>query len=451
MMVTRGFFFGAFHSNSQDASLLGKREQVFNDIARLMRIVGQQLSRDRKRYEARIESVFDLVLTVLPATAADSAWLRDLKQSALQGKLEWKLKLNSYLQGIGGKAERHEAVALVQHAVDECPEKGIPFSQLVMPMLWALMISVATMSNLVLTWGSFPFWVLLPLVMVVAGVTAMNMPWLNRAMCFRLGQLDRLVSIGMYAAYLGIAVYYVPWATSVVMPVLSQSKFQQERVRLNDDPQGFAALRAFARDNYGVEVILGDVLSGGWAETELSVPASGSPASMSLGSGYCQMNMNRARVQREFGPSQENDAVLWTQGVMMHEFGHCLDTRRDMPGFNGRPPATFALAPTEASGVIDAQTYLAAGRKGSTMLWREAFSDIFAVGYWRLSTSSEHAERLTQRLRAKRTENAGNDKAHATMCWIDQAAQAALPGSYKDLMSWADQIRSSTNCSMHAS
>lgn len=424
---------------------------MLNVIVRCMRIVRQQLFRERRRYGARVESVFDLVKTVLPATAVDSAWLRDLKQSALQGKLEWKLKLNSYLRGIAGKAERPEAVALVQHAVDECPEQGIPVSHLVMPMLWALMISVATISNVVLTWGSSPFWVLLPLAMVVAGVTAMNMPWLNREMCFRLGQWERIVSIGIFAAYLGIAVYFVPWATSWVMPAFSQSKFQQERNRLNDDPQGFAALRAFARENYGVEVILGDVLSGGWAETELSIPAGGSPASMSLASGYCQMNMNRARVQREFGPSQQSDAVLWTQGVMMHEFGHCLDTRRDMPGFNGRPPATFALAPTEASGVIDAQTYIAAGRKGSTMLWREAFSDIFAVGYWRLSTSSEHAERLTLRLRAKRAEAAGNDKAHATMCWIDQAAQAALPRSYKDLMSWADQIRSSTNCSTQAS
>lgn len=390
--------------------------------------------------------MFDLVKTVLPATAVDSAWLRDLKQSALQGKLEWKLKLHSYLQGITGKAERPEAVALVQHAVDECPEKGIPISHLVTPMLWALMISIATMSNVVLTWGSFPFWVLLPLVTVAAGATAMHMPWLNRALCFRLGRLERIVSIGIYATYLGFAVYFIPWATSLVMPALSQSNFQQERIRLNNDPQGFSALRIFARDNYSVEVVLGDVQSG-WADTELSVPG-GSVASMSLQSGYCQMNMNRARVQREFGPSQQSDAVLWTQGVMMHELAHCLDTRRDMPGFNGSPPATFALAPSEAaSGVIDAQTYIAAGRKGSTMLWREALSDIFAVGYWRLSTSSERAERLTLRLRAKRAEAAGSDKAHATMCWIDQAAQAPLPGSYKALLSWADQLRATGRCS----
>ncbi|WP_150124100.1 hypothetical protein [Cupriavidus nantongensis] len=424
---------------------------MFNDIERFMRIVGQQISRDRRRYEARVESVFDLVLTVLPATAADSAWLRDVKHSALQGKLEWKLKLASYLQGIAGKAERQEAVALVQHAVDECPEKGVPFAHIAMPMLWALMISVATMSNVVLTWGASPFWILLPLVVVVAGATARNMPWLNRAMFFRLGRLERTVSIGVYGTFLGVmAVYFIPWTTSLVMPALSQGRFQQERIRLNDDPQGFATLRAFARDNFAVEVVLGDVLSGGWAETELSIPSGGSPASMSLASGYCEMNMNPARVQREFGPSQKIDAPLWTRGVMMHEFGHCLDTRRDLPGFNGRPPATFALAPIDANGVVDARTYIAAGRKRSTMLWREAFSDIFAVGYWRLSTSSEHAARLTQMLRAKRAENAALDKAHATMCWIDQAAQAALPGSYKDLVSWADQIRSSKSCSTQA-
>lgn len=428
-----------------------KRGQVVNQIERFMRIVGQQLSKDRKRYEARIESVFDLVLNVLPATAVDSVWLGDLKQSALQGKLEWKLKLGSYLQGIAGKSERQEAVALVQHAVDECPEKGVPVAHIAMPMLWALMISVATMSNVVLTWGSSPFWILLPLVVVVAGAKARNLPWLDRAMFFRLGRLERTVSVGVYGAFLGFfAVYFIPWTTSMVVPALSQGRFQQERIRLYDDPQGFATLRAFARENYGVEVILGDVLSGGWAETELSVPSGGSPASMSLASGYCEMNMNQARVQREFGPSQKSDSALWTQGVMMHEFGHCLDTRRDLPGFNGRPPATFALAPTEANGVTDAQTYIAAGRKRSTMLWREAFSDVFAVGYWRLSTSSEHAARLTQMLRAKRAENAGMDKAHATMCWIDQAAQASLPGSYKDLVSWADQIRSSKSCSTQA-
>lgn len=407
----------------------------------------QWFSKDRRRYESRIDSLFDLVRTVLPTTRSDSAWLAEVRALALQGSVEWKLKMRGYFRGLAaGHAERPEAIALVEHAVEVCPEAEPVARYVVVPMLWVVTISVAVMSSVVVTWNSLLYWIWFPVAAVTAVAIAQQVPWLRKSMCFRIGRVERIVGIGVYAGSLVLIAFATTFATSQIMQSLSRHSFAQERSRLNQDPQGFPMLRNYARDNYGVEVILGDVQSA-WADTELGIPGA-SVASMSLQSGYCQMNMNRGRVLREFGPPLHGDSVLWSQGVMMHEFAHCLDVRRDLPGFNGRPPSTYAIAPADAGNVIDAQTYVAAGRKGSTMLWREAYADMYAVGFWRLSASPDQAKALTSRLRAKRDEDGGMDRAHATMCWIDQAAQAPLPEGFKDLMSWADRLRGGANCSI---
>lgn len=390
--------------------------------------------------------MFSLVESVLPADAADAVWLTEIKKSAIRGQTDWKLKLNAYLHGLTvGKAARPEAVALVRHNIDACPEKESWGTIVVLPMLWPIVISIVVMGNVVLTWSGTYYWIALSLVAMVAGATTWRLPWLSN-----LDRYSRVLIAATLAGYLSIQVFSGAWLTSGLVQALSQRTFQQEWRRLSGDPQGFPMLRSFARDNYAVEVILGDVNSG-WAETEMKIPGN-SPASMSLQSGYCQMNMNRTRVLREFGPALQAEIVLWTQGVMMHEFAHCLDTKRDMRGFNGQSPSTFALAPSDAKGVTDVRTYIAATERASTMLWREALADIFAVGYWRLSASPEEAAKLALTLRGKRSvDSAAGDRAHATMCWIDQAVRSPLPGSYKDLMKWSDGLRSAGSCSTRSS
>lgn len=419
---------------------------MLKPIERCVNVVLRLVFKGARRYESQVDAVFSLLKCVVPATAVDSAWLAQVRISALQGRPEWKLKLDAYLQGLEtGKAERADAIALVRTAVAESVERCVPNVYLALPFLLAVAASVLALGRVVITWGTSLYWVWVPLVFLVGAIAAGQIPSLSRAFSYRLGRVGRSVCVCVYAAYVVVAVLSASYMTSVLMQVLSQVRFNDARNRLNNDPQGFPMLRTFARENYGVEVVLGDRESG-WAQTEMMIPGA-SVATMSLESGYCEMNMNRQRVMREFGPVQANDATLWIQGVMMHEFAHCLDAYRDMPGFNGRQPSTFALSPADARNVTDAVTYIAATRKGTTMLWREALGDIFAVGYWRLAALPGHAELLASTLRAKRAEDAGVDKIHATMCWIDNAVLAPLPASNKDLLRWADQIRSSSVCS----
>lgn len=419
---------------------------MWKPIERCVDAVFRWVFRGARRYGSRVDAVFSLLNCVVPATAVDAAWLAQVRNSAIQGRPEWKLKLDAYLQGLEtGKVERADAIALVRTAVAECPEGGVAFAAFALPFLWALTASIAAMGSLVITWGRALYWIWIPLVFVVGVIAAGQLPSLSREFSFRLGRFGRSVCVCAYAAFALVAVLLASHMTSAFMQTLSQGSFKEARNRLNDDPQGFPMLRAFARENYGVEVVLGDQESG-WALTEMRIPGA-SVATMSLASGYCEMNMNRQRLMHEFGPVQANDPTLWIQGVMMHEFAHCLDAYRDMPSFNGRRPSTFALSPSDASNVTDARTYIAATRKSSTVLWREALGDIFAIGYWRLAASPGQADLLAARLRAKRAEDAGTDKGHATMCWIDQAVRAPLPASNKDLLRWADQIRSSSACS----
>lgn len=419
---------------------------MWKPIERLVNDVLRWVFRGARRYGARVDAVFNLLKCVVPGTTVDAEWLAQVRIAALQGRPEWKLKLDAYLRGLEtGKADRADAIALVRNAVAECPEGGVTFAAFALPVLWAVTASVATMGSLVITWGRALYWSWIPLVFGVGVIAAGQLPSLSREFSFRLGRFGRSVLVCAYAAYALVAVFVVSSVTSEIMQARSQFRFNEARKLLNDDPRGFPMLRAFARENYGVEVVLGDQESG-WALTEMRIPGS-SVATMSLASGYCEMNMNRQRLMHEFGPALDNDPTQWMQGVMMHELAHCLDASRDMPSFNGRPPSTFALSPLDASNVIDARTYIAATRKSSTVLWREALGDVFAIGYWRLAASPAQADSLAARLRAKRAEDAGTDRGHATICWIDQAVRAPLPGSNKDLLRWADQIRSSSACS----
>lgn len=419
---------------------------MWQAIERGIDTVFRWIFRGARRYGSRVDAVFTLLKCVVPVTAVDAAWLAQVRLSAIQGRPEWKLRLDAYLHGLEiGKAERADAIALVRTALAECPEPGVPRIFMVLPILWAVAASIPSVGLLVITWGRTLYWMWIPLVFLVGAIAAGQIPSFSPAFSFRLSRFGRSVLIWAYAAYVLVAVFVASSVTSEIMQARSQFRFNEARKLLNDDPRGFPMLRAFARENYGVEVVLGDRDSG-WAQTEMQIPGA-SVATMSLGSGYCEMNMNRQRIMREFGPVQANDPTLWIQGVMMHEFAHCLDAYRDMPSFNGRPPSTFALSPADAGDVTDARTYIAATRKGSTVLWREALGDIFAIGFWRLAASPGQADLLAARLRAKRAEDAGTDKGHATMCWIDMAVRASLPASNKDLLRWADEIRSSSACS----
>lgn len=405
--------------------------------------------RKPNRFVRRIDALFCLLESVVPATVADAEWLSEIKDLALRGKIGWKLRLDVYLRGLTtGKSERIEAIELVRANLMDCPEGNITLISLVMPLVWAATISIIALSTWWSTWGIALYWILLPVVFAFGILISMQIPFFDRSLNFGIYGFEKVLGVCFYATYLVAVTYITPTTSSVVMKWASQNTFKQERDRLNSDPQGFPMLRRFAKDMYGLDVILGDAQTS-WISTETAMPGA-SVASMSLRSGYCLLSINRAHMLRDFGPANASDSALWTQGVMMHEFGHCLDSYRDLPGFNIRQPSTFALSPQDATQVKDIQTYIEAAQKDSSQLWREALADIFAVGFWRLAAPVD-ASRFVATLRAKRAENAHTDQVHATMCWIDQASRAQSPASYKDLMRWADQQRSSANCSTRIS
>ena len=130
------------------------------------------------------------------------------------------------------------------------------------------------------------------------------------------------------------------------------------------------------------------------------------------------MSWNQETFLQTFGPSENKNNPLWTQGIMMHEFAHCLDLARDFPPFGEHTYKVASIAPIDARAIDNIETYLSAAEKKTTGLWREAFADIFAIGFWRLIEPSKALE-MAKDLRTHRTNNASDDPIHATACWID--------------------------------
>lgn len=179
----------------------------------------------------------------------------------------------------------------------------------------------------------------------------------------------------------------------------SVHRFNSDREVFLTEPQGFPMLREFAQKNFNVDVILGKA-EDSWAPTTLML-VNPSPASILVGPGYCMMNMNRDTLAMLMGTPNKEDTASWTQGVMMHELGHCLDIRRDLSSSDGLAVKVHAIAPIDVLNVKDIRSYLVTSDEESTTLWREAFADIFAIGYWRIVVPMQ-ADRLVMNLRNHR-------------------------------------------------
>ena len=121
--------------------------------------------------------------------------------------------------------------------------------------------------------------------------------------------------------------YLIPMVVGLCVQWVSIEQFKADRSAFVADPQGFPMLRKLAREQYGVEVVLGDAEQS-WASTTVNLP-NASVASMALRPGYCHLSLHRANVLRGFEPVGQVDPALWVQGVMLHEFAHCLDGARD--------------------------------------------------------------------------------------------------------------------------
>lgn len=226
----------------------------------------------------------------------------------------------------------------------------------------------------------------------------------------------------------------------------SQAAFEAQRSAFLKDPSGFATVRAYARENFGKTLVLGDKGSN-WANTTLLIP-NASGANMAIRAGYCLLGFNEPVFMKTFSPPGEVDPVLWKRGILMHEFGHCVDVSRDLPPEATNGIGHRSIAPQDVAAVHDLDSFLVVEDRRPTVLWREAFADIFAIGYWRLNDAPA-APALTDALYRKRQMLAGDDKDHATTCWIKYATSPKappLPVTNHGLLEWADAVRSSAPC-----
>lgn len=399
----------------------------------------------RYKHAESVNALFDKISSAATGDLLDGKWLEGQKQAALRGASGWKNSVDAYLHGLAA-AGHLSAVELDELHTSAMLCRGEGWEEVVYPLAWTAWVAIVTIAWLAI---SIDWWFIAALLGMTVAAGAM---WARHRECLKPNYLGkqwrwkRPILIGLVTLLTSFATLTITVVVGQMAKTLSMRQFNVDHLALSADPQGFPMLRAFARKNFDVEVVLGDA-NDSWAATTLDIPKA-SVASMSLNPGYCELNMYRDNVLRSFTPAGPHNQVLWVQGVMMHEFGHCLDGSRDLPAFGTHAVKVHSIAPADAKGVSDVQTYLAASEKYSTKIWREALADTFAVGYWRL-VAPGGAAGLAASLRQLRSSNAAQgDSTHATMCWIDQALRAPTPVSEKDLFAWADHQRSVARCAI---
>jgi hypothetical protein len=389
----------------------------------------------------RVNALFDQIYKAAPA---GSDWLTALRQRALNKEVGWKSDADSYVNGLADAgAITPESAAACRDSLERCLDSDPGGREILLPMIWIAIVAAMTMSSQAIANDTAFITLLAVLTSAAGGLWASKRPWLDYRNDPRQQSWKRPIVIIVCAVLVTLLTYFIPFAVGLIIQRVSIEQFNADRAAFLSDQQGFPLLRKLAREQYGVEVVLGDAYRS-WAPTTVNLPNS-SVALMELQPGYCHLSMRRANTLRGFDPVSSVDSVLWVQGVMMHEFAHCLDGLRDMPIFGQKIVGTHSLAPVDAKKVRDLEGYLEAETHKSTQLWREAVADTFAVGYWKL-TAPIAAGDLVASLRHKRANDAPQDATHATMCWIDYADRTDVPASTADLFEWADHLRTSAPC-----
>ncbi|MCF4339458.1 hypothetical protein QWI41_18945, partial [Acinetobacter baumannii] len=137
--------------------------------------------------------------------------------------------------------------------------------------------------------------------------------------------------------------------------------------------------------------------------------------------------------------------------IMMHEFAHCIDIKRDYLTFNINADnsnkttilGTNAITPKFRSHVKDLITYQEFG--SASTLWKEVFADLYMAGYLYINHPGI-ADQIVQNWSKLREKNAEDDEGHSTSCWLNIAQKLPKPKTNKELITWSDNIRSTSKC-----
>ena len=394
------------------------------------------------KHQLRVRSLFNDLRTL---SCADTEAVSALEHRAQSRQPRWKAELMGHLDAhvAAGRMTTGQRAFLL-HQAERCEEGSPELLDFALPAVWTCLIAITALFGWALALSTLTISVVMLSCAAVGGIWVWRQRWFDPAANADAKWQRPLFSTLGAAGAAGLALV-LPTLVGELMEAQSIHAFNVDRAAVLRDPAGFPMLKKFARDNYDVEVVLGTAVDS-WAATSLALPGS-SVASMQLGHGYCQLNLYRDNLLNGFSPDGGIDKVLWTQGVMMHEFGHCLDTRRDTNELAQHNVQTYSIAPVDAKSVKDLDTYLDATDKAATKLWREALADMFAIGYWRLAAPDE-ATTLTTALERKRNSAAKQDPTHSTSCWIKFAASAPAPESAQQLLGWADELRAKAPCAV---
>lgn len=400
------------------------------------------MAKPKYSHPEKVAAFFDQLKQAAPGAPE---WMADLERRALNRQAGWKADADSYLHGlVAAGALTADAAASCRERLAQCLGSNPGWREFLLPMAWIALVAAVAVTCRALASDLVMLSALLLLTAVAGGVWASTRPWLDRRNDPRQSRFERPIVVGMCALMVPALTYLIPMVVGLCVQWVSIEQFKADRSAFVADPQGFPMLRKLAREQYGVEVVLGDAEQS-WASTTVNLP-NASVASMALRPGYCHLSLHRANVLRGFEPVGQVDPALWVQGVMLHEFAHCLDGARDTPAFGQRAVGARSVAPVDAPGVKDIEGLLAAGARPTTQLWRESVADIMAVGFWKLAAPGA-APGLVASLRQKRAGDE-QDTTHATMCWIDFADRAAPPSSTAGLFDWADKLRSQAPCEL---
>lgn len=394
---------------------------------------------------ANVAAFFDHLRQCASPQGDTSAWLTDLERQALKKRTGWKDEAEAYVRGLAAAGTLSaDGAASCRERLSQCLGSEPSKRELLLPLAWIAAVSVSAVSRRTVAEDWLTPLVLGLLAAAVGWRWTSTRPWIQRRNDPRQGRWERPVLSTIVAVVLAGSTYFIPGVVGEVMQDVSIRRFNADHAAFKTDPNGFPMLRRLAREHYGTEVVLGDA-GHSWVSTSLAVP-NASPASMMLQPGYCVLSLNRANLLRNFKPVGQVSEAVWIQGVMLHEFAHCLDKSRDAQTFSQGAVGKLSLAPADAANVTDLGGWIAAGDQLSTAFWREAVADVMAVGYWRLAAPGD-AHDLVASLRQKRGGDS-HDTTHATMCFIDAAEKAVAPASVAGLFAWADRLRTQAPCGL---
>lgn len=230
--------------------------------------------------------------------------------------------------------------------------------------------------------------------------------------------------------------------------MLEKKQFNKDHIAAIIPGSNFSQLQKFAKVNYNTPLELGD-FNESWALTSLDIPQA-SPASLRSGTGYCTINMSKISMQTMYKETKTDLSYKdWEMLILAHELSHCLDRATDVPGELGQPlKALNSIAPSVRSYVnmTDISTFLIAEKSAKTQLWREAYADLFAVGFMSLNAKYDAAA-LREALIKYRNSRKG-DTTHYTSCWLQYSKSQPFPQKGTDVYAWANTIRLKAPCEL---